>query len=141
MKDNLKNFLPENHGEISTIFNIDTDFDGVLSFDKPLRINGKFKGKINSSASLVIGNTAEIKADIEAEDNLDIVPSGKLYGNIRASKLKFADGVIFEGSCEMIKPGESPRQTAVSSELPPKQSPSAVSPAANTEQARFHKKK
>jgi cytoskeletal protein CcmA (bactofilin family) len=31
------------------------------------------------------------------------MPSGKLYGNIRTAKLKIADGVVFEGNCEMIK--------------------------------------
>ena len=39
----------------------------------------------------------------QADERLEIHTKGKLYGNIRTAKLKIADGVIFEGNCEMIK--------------------------------------
>lgn len=138
IKDKLESFLALGIEEISTTFNKDTDFDGVLQFSKPLRIDGKFKGKINSNSDLIIGTDAEVKAEIkarkviisgtvwgniEAEEKLDILPSGKLYGNIRTAKLKIADGVIFEGNCEMLKTKDAvilEQDSTLSQKFPPK---------------------
>ncbi len=105
-------------GMISTVFSKDTEFYGDLSFKKSLQINGYMEGEINSSGFLVIGEGATVKANIkadtviisgtvhgnvEARERLEIHSNGKLYGNIRTAKLKIADGVLFEGKCEMIK--------------------------------------
>jgi len=108
-------------GMIATVFAADTHFCGDLKFKKSLQINGKFEGDISSTGFLVVGDGAEIKANIkaktvivkgtvygniEAETRLEILASGKLYGNIRTAQLKIADGVIFDGKCEMIYPEE-----------------------------------
>lgn len=108
-------------GMIATVFGKDTDFEGELSFKKSLQINGAFNGEITSGGYLVIGEGAVVKANIKAKTiiilgtvygnieaitRLEIHDSGKLYGNIRTAKLKIADGVVFEGKCEMIKPYE-----------------------------------
>jgi cytoskeletal protein CcmA (bactofilin family) len=108
-------------GMIATVFGKETQFFGDLTFKKSLQINGTFEGEISSGGFLVIGEGAVVKANInakvvivngtvygniEAREKLEIQPNGKVFGNIRTSKLKIADGVIFEGSCEMIKPYE-----------------------------------
>lgn len=105
-------------GMISTVFAKDTEFYGELKFSKSLQINGFFEGEINSEGFLVIGEDATVKANIkaktliikgtihgnvQADERLEIHTKGKLYGNIRTAKLKIADGVVFEGNCEMIK--------------------------------------
>jgi cytoskeletal protein CcmA (bactofilin family) len=108
-------------GMIATVFGKETQFFGDLTFKKSLQINGTFEGEISSGGFLVIGEGAVVKANInakvvivsgtvygniEAREKLEIQSNGRVYGNIRTSKLKIADGVIFEGSCEMIKPYE-----------------------------------
>ena len=108
-------------GMIATVFGRDTQFFGDLTFKKSLQINGTFEGEISSGGFLVIGEGALVKANInakavivigtvygniEAKEKLEIQSKGQVYGNIRTAKLKIADGVIFEGSCEMIKPYE-----------------------------------
>ncbi len=108
-------------GMIATVFSKDTELSGDLSFKKSLQINGKFDGEITSGGILVVGEGAEVKANIkaktvilkgtingnvEAEDRLEIHEAGQLYGNIRTAKLKIADGVVFEGKCEMIREDE-----------------------------------
>ncbi len=108
-------------GMIATVFGKDTQFFGDLSFKKSLQINGTFEGEIKSGGFLVIGEDAVVKANIsaktvivkgtihgnvEATDRLEIQTKGRIYGNIRTSKLTIADGVVFEGSCEMIRPFE-----------------------------------
>jgi len=104
--------------KVETIFSKTTIFNGELNFESSLKIEGNFKGKIKSKGHLIIGENAkirasikahsiviagEVKGNVEAVDRLELLPTGKLYGNIRTKKLKMADGVIFEGSCEMLK--------------------------------------
>jgi cytoskeletal protein CcmA (bactofilin family) len=105
-------------GMVATVFSKDTEFYGDLAFKKSLQINGYMEGEISSEGFLVVGEGATVKANIkakiviisgtvhgniEAREKLEILPSGRLYGNIRTAKLKIADGVVFEGKCEMIK--------------------------------------
>ncbi len=95
-----------------------TFFNGTIRFEESLRILGRCEGKIESKGSLavekgpeviatvkvgslVVGGT--IKGDIEAVRQVEILPTGKVYGNIRTSQLKMADGVVFEGKVEMLK--------------------------------------
>jgi cytoskeletal protein CcmA (bactofilin family) len=103
--------------KVQTVFSETTSFDGVLKFNTSIKIEGNFKGKIVSNGYLIIGENAkvranikahsiviagEVKGNVEASDRLEMLPSGKLYGNIKTKKLKMADGVIFEGTCEML---------------------------------------
>lgn len=104
---------------IATTLGRETSFSGTLRFKDSLRIQGKFEGEIDSQGRLYIDQDATVSArrirassvvvggvvhgDIEAEDRLEMLPSAKVYGNVRTSKLRIADGVIFEGKCEMIR--------------------------------------
>jgi cytoskeletal protein CcmA (bactofilin family) len=102
--------------KVATVFSEATSFNGILKFDTSIKIEGSFKGKILSKGYLMIGEKAKVRADIragsiviagevkgnvEASERLEMLPSGKLYGNIKTKKLKMADGVVFEGSCQM----------------------------------------
>jgi len=104
--------------KVETVFSPTTSFNGTLKFNSSLKIEGTFKGEIISSGYLIIGEQAKVDAniktnsimiagevhgDVEAEERLEMLSTGKLYGNIKTKKLKMADGVIFEGSCEMIR--------------------------------------
>ncbi|MDX9801511.1 MAG: polymer-forming cytoskeletal protein [Spirochaetia bacterium] len=107
--------------KISTTLGRETVFKGTMKFSESLKIDGKFEGDIESTGFLYIEDGAVVKADIkvravvvggivrgniEASDRLEMLTTGQVYGNIRTSKLRIADGVVFEGKCEMIK-GES----------------------------------
>jgi len=109
-------------GSISTIFGNETSFYGVLEFHKPLQINGYFEGEIKTDSTLVIGEGAIVKANIssatvivggevtgniEATSRIEMLPTGRVYGNVKTAKLNIADGVIFDGNCEMIDPQQS----------------------------------
>ena len=99
-----------------------TNFDGVMRFKDSLKIDGAFAGEISSPGYLHIENGAVVNADIrvaslviggvvrgniEASDSVEMLASGKVYGNIRTAKLKIADGVVFDGKCEMIRNNET----------------------------------
>ena len=104
---------------IATTLGRETTFAGTLRFKDSLRIKGKFEGEIDAMGRLLIDTDAVVNArriratnivvggtvhgDIEAADRLEMLPSAKVYGNVRTAKLRIADGVVFEGKCEMIR--------------------------------------
>lgn len=67
------------------ILDVDASMQGTLSFNDPvnLRINGKFEGKLNTKGILMVGERADIAADILGEY---ITIAGKVSGNIKAGK-------------------------------------------------------
>lgn len=98
-----------------------TNFSGTVRFKTSLKIDGHFQGKIISPGFLYIEDGAVVNADINvgcviiggyvkgnvvAKENLELLSTSQLYGDIRTAKLKIADGVVFEGKCEMIKNGD-----------------------------------
>ncbi len=108
-------YIPD---EAGTTLGSQTVFNGTIRFDDSLRILGHCEGHIESKGSLAVEKGAEvvasikvgslvvggtIKGDIEAVRQVELLPSGKVYGNIRTSQLKMADGVVFEGKVEMLK--------------------------------------
>jgi cytoskeletal protein CcmA (bactofilin family) len=103
--------------ELTALLGRGTRFEGKLFFTGRLRIDGHFSGQIRSDDVLVIGDGAEISAEIDA--GTVIVRGGVVTGNIRArsgielyvparivgnlwSPSIFIDrGVKVEGSCTM----------------------------------------
>ena len=51
--------------------------------------------------SIVIGGV--IRGNVEASERVEMLSTGQVFGNVRTAKLRIADGVVFEGKCEMIK--------------------------------------
>ncbi|MFC1735351.1 polymer-forming cytoskeletal protein [Candidatus Hydrogenedentota bacterium] len=70
--------------EVATIFGADTCFKGTLTFEKPVRIDGKFEGDISTKAFLYIGKSAHVKGEVSVGN---IAVEGTVEGNIRANEL------------------------------------------------------
>ena len=103
---------------IATTLGKETVFSGTMRFTTSLKIDGSFDGEIESSGFLYVEDGAYVKANIRvgsvviggvvhgnitAAKKLEMLSTGRVYGNVTTSKLKIADGVVFEGKCEMIK--------------------------------------
>ncbi|MDZ4165806.1 MAG: polymer-forming cytoskeletal protein [Smithellaceae bacterium] len=91
-------------------------FHGKLIFSEAVRIDGDFQGEIFGEGTLVIGEGAEIKAEIDvnkaiingtvcgcvrAREKVEIHSTGHLSGNIISPKLVINEGAVFEGSSFM----------------------------------------
>jgi len=92
------------------------EFEGKLTFEGTVRINGSFSGEIFSEGTLVIGEGAVIDAKMEvgsviihgqvsgsitAQDRIEMHAPAVIRGDIAAKTLVIEEGVIFEGSCAM----------------------------------------
>lgn len=111
-----------NSGEINAFLGKGTDFNGKLTFEGTVRLDGKFSGEIFSPGILIIGESATVDANInvntlivsgkmtgniDAKARVEIHAPGKLYGNINSPVLVIDEGVIFEGSCKMETSGSN----------------------------------
>src|SRR3954462_4248052 len=82
-------------GEINALLGRGTEFTGKLTFDGKVRIDGTFAGEIFSEDTLVIGETAEVTAEIDVA--VVIVRGGTVRGNIRACQAVevYAPGKVY----------------------------------------------
>jgi cytoskeletal protein CcmA (bactofilin family) len=98
-----------------------TNLKGILRFDGIICIMGKFNGTIEAKGDLIVGKGSYVECDhiyvnsitvhgmvrakIKAEGKVDLMSGSEVHGDIRAGRLRIADGVLFEGSCSMINEG------------------------------------
>jgi cytoskeletal protein CcmA (bactofilin family) len=103
--------------EITALLGRGTQFEGRLHFEGRVRIDGVFKGEIRSDDTLVIGEGAEVHAEIDvatvivrggvvhgnirATTAIELYAPGKMIGNLHAPSLFIDRGVEFQGSCRM----------------------------------------
>jgi cytoskeletal protein CcmA (bactofilin family) len=93
-------------------------FEGKLTFEGTVRIEGDFVGEIFSEDTLIIGEGAhieaeisvgsisvygEIKGNIVAQKSCELHAPAKVIGNIVTGNLMIESGVIFEGNCKTDK--------------------------------------
>ncbi|MEK7706033.1 MAG: polymer-forming cytoskeletal protein [Myxococcota bacterium] len=105
-----------NVNDVHTILGPESSFEGKLSFEGTVRIDGHFKGEIKTDNVLVVGQGARVEAqvhvgsivingevigDVFAKQSVEIHAPGKVRGNIATPQLVIAKGVVFEGSCKM----------------------------------------
>jgi cytoskeletal protein CcmA (bactofilin family) len=105
-------------GGFNAILDRGSEFEGKLTFEGTVRIDGKFKGEIFSDANLVIGESGkldanitvgsvsisgEIKGNITARTKVEIHPPAVVHGNIQTPSLVIEEGAVFDGTCVMDK--------------------------------------
>lgn len=98
--------------EFPTVIGPDASFKGELSFEKGLRLQGKFEGKITSAGRLHVAREARLQADVEAgaiivegevkgnlsaADRVELKQTARYEGDLQASKLVVEEGAVFSG--------------------------------------------
>jgi cytoskeletal protein CcmA (bactofilin family) len=113
-------------GEITTLLGRGSEFEGKLTFEGTVRIDGKLSGEIFSEDVLVVGEGANVSAEIDvgviivegnvngnikAKRAVELHAPARVRGNIETPSLYIDKGVTFEGFSKMenIGPAERPR--------------------------------
>lgn len=105
------------NAEINALLGRGSSFEGKLTFEGTVRIEGAFSGEIHTKDTLVIGQGAEVKAqifagnvvvsggtvtgNIHAKQMIELEKEAKIRGDLHTPSLKIEKGVIFVGSCKM----------------------------------------
>ncbi len=103
-------------GEINTLLGRGSEFEGKLTFEGTVRIDGKLSGEIFSEDVLVVGEGASVNAEIDvgviivegavtgnirAKRAVELHAPARVKGNIETPSLYIDKGVLFEGFCKM----------------------------------------
>lgn len=125
---------PAPAGEITTLLGRGAAFEGKLTFEGTVRIDGRFKGEVFSEDVLVIGDGAQVEASIDvgeviiqgtvvgnitAKRAIEIHAPGRVKGDLHTPVLQIDKGVIFEGRSFMEAALQNrPTQTPVAAPKP-----------------------
>jgi len=109
-------------------------FEGKLTFDEMVRLDGKFSGEIRSSDTLVVGESAVIEGDISvgalifsgrftgnivASNLVELRAPAQVEGSIQTPSLKIEEKVIFNGDIKMSSTsGPAPVEKVAKKEQP-----------------------
>src|SRR5215831_3717140 len=90
--------------------------EGKLTFESSVRIDGQIEGEISAQDTVIIGEGAEVTAqihasavvvhgrvngDITARKRIELKAPATLLGNVSTPSLVVHEGVVFEGHCTM----------------------------------------
>ena len=100
----------------------DTVFNGSLTFDGTVRIDGKFEGEVTTEDTLIVGETGHLMAQISAgtvicmgrvdgtvmaSKKVEIHSTSKVVGNVKSPALYIELGGVLDGTCNMT--GKEPK--------------------------------
>ena len=103
--------------EITALLGQGTHFQGKLHFEGRVRIDGGFKGEIQSEDILIIGEGAEVegeidvatviikggtvRANVRARGSIELYVPAVVIGTLHAPEIFMDKGVQFSGTCTM----------------------------------------
>lgn len=109
-------------GELNTFVGKGSTVNGNLKIENSLRIDGKVKGDVSCTETVVLGKggkiegnvtakhvmlAGEVKGNISAEGKVFLETTAAVTGDIQAVKLVIDEGAMFDGSCAMSEQSAS----------------------------------
>ncbi len=108
--------VPTSSGDLNALLGRGSEFEGKLTFEGTVRIDGKFTGTIVTNDVLVIGEGAKVNAEIscgtvivhgeingnvKAKSAVELHHPARMRGNVETPSLMVEKGVVFEGQSKM----------------------------------------
>jgi cytoskeletal protein CcmA (bactofilin family) len=96
----------------------DSEIEGRYSFKGTVMLNGRFKGDISSTDTLIIGEKGSVTGDIRAgqafvsgevvgnlfcTERVELKRTARVFADVEAPLVVVEEGVLFEGHCRMTK--------------------------------------
>ena len=121
---------PSRPREFTTHINDGTEIEGRITFSGTVLLNGRVRGEITSSDTLVVGErgvvnasiragivevSGEVVGNITANERIELHPNCRVYGDIEAPVVVIDEGALLDGQCRMTKLhpadiGEAPKR-------------------------------
>jgi cytoskeletal protein CcmA (bactofilin family) len=110
-------------GKIENVLGPSTSFRGQLTTEGNVRVDGHFDGSIETTGNVIIGESAKVTAEIKANNvqvwgavkgaitaagRLEILPTGRVWGDIEVSSLLIDEGGVFRGDKVLIGEEQEP---------------------------------
>lgn len=109
-------FSKTSQGDLNGFLDAGSHIQGELRFEDTFRVDGRVEGGVTSDGVLIVGERGEIEGEVkvrriyvsgilrgrvEADEYLEITPSGRVYADLEVASLKIEEGAVFEGRCSM----------------------------------------
>ncbi len=103
---------------IITFLGKGVEFKGVITYYGTIRIDGKVEGEIITEGTLIVGESANIQANIsagavisggkivgsiQASHKVHLLPKAVMIGSLNTPTLIIEEGVVFNGKADMSK--------------------------------------
>jgi cytoskeletal protein CcmA (bactofilin family) len=140
--------MADNSHDFGTVIGPDASFRGELSFDSSAKVLGRIEGSINAKGRIHLADGSTCKAtvhakeiavegaiegNLEATDRVDVKPTGRINGDIVASRMIMAEGASINGHVKIggdMKAGSRPTAAAEVKPQEKAQAPSQPQPVA-----------
>ena len=112
--------------ELSAYLDERSDIEGTCTFTGTALLNGKYKGLIQSTDTLIVGEKGVVNANITggcvlirgevvgnvvATERIELRGNARVFGDVDAPVVVIDEGVLFDGHCRMTKTrAEAPRE-------------------------------
>jgi len=115
---NRSSKLPARTNGLTAFLDEGSEFEGRYTFSGVVLLNGKFKGEIISTDTLIIGEKAVVNATIRvgaavisgelvggllATERVEMRKSARVFADVEAPVVVIEEGVLFEGHCRMTQ--------------------------------------
>ncbi len=110
---------PAKSDQVNGLLDKGCSFEGKLTFDGTVQINGNFQGEVYSDGTLIVGNDAHveggifvdtlivygsIQGTIDSKSRVEMHVPANVIADVKTKILSIEDGVIFQGKCQMDRP-------------------------------------
>lgn len=121
-----KKSRPGGRHELTAFIDEASEIEGKYTFNGTLMLNGKFRGEIASTDTLVIGEKAVVHAHVRAgiilvsgqvvgnlvaTQRVELHGAARVFGDIEAPIVVLEEGVLFDGHCRMTTAPSTPAAT------------------------------
>lgn len=116
-----------------TVLGANSVMEGVFRSSANVRLDGAFTGTLEITGNVLVGETARINADINARNisiagavrgnvsgkKVQLLRTGRIWGDIRATALTTEEGAFIDGKIAMIGQEEQPASPVTEPEPEP----------------------
>jgi cytoskeletal protein CcmA (bactofilin family) len=108
--------LPQPAVGFDTVLGANSVLEGTFQSNANVRLDGTFSGALEINGNILVGETAKIKADINARNisiagavrgnitgkKVQVLRTGRVWGDIRATALTTEEGAFIDGKITMV---------------------------------------
>ena len=109
---------PVRTSDLTAFIDEGSEIEGTYTFSGTVMLNGKFRGEIASTDTLIIGERGIVHASVQAgvvlisgqlvgnlvaTERVELRGSARVFGDVEAPVMVVEEGVLFEGHCRMTQ--------------------------------------
>ncbi len=107
---------PQPAAQNGTVISPETSFDGRLTSESSIHVQGRVKGEIRAKDTVYVAREAKVEAqihagtvivagevigDVSCTDKLEVIPSGRISGEVAADRLIVHEGAFVNSAFKM----------------------------------------